>query len=248
MIHLRDKNIVVTGGSGLLGRAFVKGIAEAGAVAISADIAKSDALADFIQLTCDITDPASVKSTLTHIQTEYGPIHGWINNAYPRTPDWGKQNFEEESMKSWAKNVDLHLNSYTQTAQQVLSIMKAQGFGSFINISSIYGILGPDFTIYEGTKMNNPSAYAAIKGGLVNLTRYLAAYFGPNNVRVNAISPGGIWDHQPQSFVDAYEKKTPLKRMGKPDDIVPAAVFLLSDGASYISGHNLVVDGGWSVV
>jgi len=126
--------------------------------------------------------------------------------------------------------------------------MKKQGFGSLINMSSIYGLVGPDFTIYEGTDMTMPAAYAAIKGGLNNLTRYLASYYGVSQVRINTVSPGGILDNQPKSFVDNYNKKVPLKRMGNPKDIVSAVYYLLSDEANYVTGHNLVVDGGWSII
>ena len=126
--------------------------------------------------------------------------------------------------------------------------MKKQGFGSLINMSSIYGLVGPDFTIYEGTDMTMPAAYAAIKGGLNNLTRYLASYYGVSQIRINTVSPGGILDNQPKSFIDNYNKKVPLKRMGSPKDIVSAVYFLLSDESGYITGHNLVVDGGWSII
>jgi NAD(P)-dependent dehydrogenase (short-subunit alcohol dehydrogenase family) len=126
--------------------------------------------------------------------------------------------------------------------------MKKQGFGSLINMSSIYGINGPDFTIYEGTSIGNAVEYSAIKGGLVNLTKYLASYFGASGVRVNCVSPGGIYDNQDPIFVENYNKKVPLKRMGLPEDISPSIAFLLSDESKYITGHNLVVDGGWSIV
>jgi NAD(P)-dependent dehydrogenase (short-subunit alcohol dehydrogenase family) len=126
--------------------------------------------------------------------------------------------------------------------------MKKQQSGSLINMTSIYGINGPDFSIYQGTPMLNEGAYAAIKGGLINLTRYLAAFYGPYNVRVNCVSPGGIFDNQNPVFVRNYENKVPMRRLGNPDDIAPSISFLLSDGARYITGHNLVVDGGWTSI
>jgi NAD(P)-dependent dehydrogenase (short-subunit alcohol dehydrogenase family) len=126
--------------------------------------------------------------------------------------------------------------------------MKIQRFGSLINMSSIYGLIGPDFTVYEGTEMTMPAAYSAIKGGLNNLTRYLASYYGEYQIRVNTVSPGGIFDHQPELFVNNYNNKVPLKRMGQPKDIVAAVFYLLTDEASYVTGHNLVVDGGWSII
>jgi NAD(P)-dependent dehydrogenase (short-subunit alcohol dehydrogenase family) len=126
--------------------------------------------------------------------------------------------------------------------------MKRQGFGSLINMSSIYGLTGPDFTIYEGTQMTTPVAYSAIKGGINNMSRYLASYYGPYQVRVNTVSPGGIFDNQPQQFVENYNKKVPMRRMGSPKDIVAAVHYLLTDEASYVTGHNLVVDGGWTAI
>ena len=126
--------------------------------------------------------------------------------------------------------------------------MIIQGSGSLINMSSIYGLVGPDFTIYEGTDMTMPGAYSAIKGGLNNLTRYLASYFGKYQVRINTVSPGGIFDNQPESFVNNYNKKVPKKRMVDPKDIVSAVQYLLTDEASYVTGHNLVVDGGWTAI
>jgi NAD(P)-dependent dehydrogenase (short-subunit alcohol dehydrogenase family) len=115
-------------------------------------------------------------------------------------------------------------------------------------MSSIYGLVGPDFTVYEGTGMTMPAAYSAIKGGINNLTRYLASYFGSSQIRVNTVSPGGVFDSQNELFVKNYVNKVPMKRMGMPMDVVAAVFFLLTDESSYITGHNLVVDGGWSAI
>lgn len=244
---LKNKIVVVTGGKGLLGTSLIKDLKTNGAECISADIHCQKNL-NGGEYTCDITDESSVKEMIDAVVNRHKKIDGWINNAYPRTADWGKLSFSEESLVNWQKNIDMHLCGYALCCQLALNQMKQQGFGSLINMSSIYGILGPDFTVYEGTTMNNPSAYAAIKGGIVNLTRYLASYYGKSNVRVNCISPGGIFDNQNPIFVEQYNKKTPLGRMGNPADIAPSASFLLSDGAAYITGQNLVIDGGWSIV
>jgi NAD(P)-dependent dehydrogenase (short-subunit alcohol dehydrogenase family) len=245
MFSIKDKIIVVTGGAGLLGKQMVSTLTEHGARVVAADIyfkAKSDD--NFIM---DITDENSVKDGVKAIVKKYGRIDGWVNNAYPRTNDWGNK-FEDISPESWRKNVDMHLNGYFICCQIVLEQMKKQGFGSLINMSSIYGLVGPDFTVYEGTEMTMPAAYSAIKGGLNNFTRYLASYYGTYQVRVNTVSPGGIFDNQPESFVSNYNKKVPMKRMGAPKDIVSAVYFLLTDDSSYVTGHNLVVDGGWSAI
>lgn len=170
-----------------------------------------------------------------------------INNAYPRTDDWGLK-FEDIPPSSWRANVDLHMNGYCLCCQKAAEQMKKQGAGSIINIGSIYGIVGPDFSIYEGTSMTMPAAYAVIKGGIIQFTRYLASYYGASGVRVNSISPGGVFDGQDSAFVEKYSAKVPLGRMAEPDDISGAVLFLASDASKYITGHNLVVDGGWSVV
>ena len=245
MFSIKDKVIVVTGGNGLLGKEMVSTFRENGAIAISLDIyfdkqGQDDYLAD-------ITNDESVKSVIKSIIEKYNKIDGWVNNAYPRTKDWGNK-FEDILVESWRKNVDMHLNGYFICCQIILKQMKIQGFGSLINMSSIYGLVGPDFTIYSGTEMTMPAAYAAIKGGLNNLSRYLASYYGEFKIRINTVSPGGIFDNQPESFVNNYNNKVPLKRMGSPKDIVSSVYYLLTDESSYITGHNLVVDGGWSAV
>lgn len=246
MINLENKVIVVTGGSGYLGKEFIASINQSGGIGINADLNCPKDLENKVY-NLDIT---SVKSTTELIKTlvnHYGTIDGWVNNAYPRTEDWGTK-FEAIPIESWRSNIDMHLNGYFNCCQQVLEQMKRQNLGSLVNISSIYGVVGPDFSVYQGTNMTMPAAYAAIKGGLNNLTRYLASYYGTYNIRVNSISPGGIWNNQPIPFVNAYNNRVPLKRMGTPEDIAPSVVFLLSDAASYITGQNLIIDGGLTCI
>ena len=245
-MNLSNKVIVVTGGSGLLGNSFMEAIKQAGGIAINADISVNTDISNGCHH-CDITSEASIDTMIENILNAYGRIDGWVNNAYPRTTDWGNKP-EDVLLESWKKNIDMHLTGYFLCCQKILALMKKQTFGSVINMSSIYGVVGPDFTVYEGTEITNPIGYAAIKGGIVNLSRYLAAYYGQYNCRVNCISPGGILDNQNSIFVDNYNKKVPLKRMGTPADIAPSVIFLLSDGASYITGHNLIVDGGWTAI
>lgn len=244
---LKNKIIVVTGGKGLLGRSFMQHIISQNGIAIAFDkVEKTNLAAGDVY--CDITDTNSIKAAIDIVVEKYGRVDGWVNNAYPRTSDWGKQQFDVESMDSFQQNVEWHMGGYIKCCQSVLNLMKEQGFGSLINMASIYGVVGPDFGIYENTNICNPAAYAAIKGGLINFTRYLAAFYGPYNVRVNSVSPGGIFDNQHPEFVKNYEDKVPLKRMGNPEDISPAVSFLLSDGAAYVTGHNLIVDGGWTAI
>lgn len=246
MGKLENKIIFLTGGSGLLGNAILKRLNSEGAKVINADISvPTSGGLETLQL--DITEEKSVKEGIRQVIEKYGKIDGLINNAYPRTKDWGLK-FEHIPFESWRKNIDFQLNSYFLVSQTVAEHMKASGGGSIINMSSIYGVVGPDFSVYSGTEMTMPAAYSAIKGALVNLTRYMASYFGPHKIRVNCLSPGGVFDHQPEQFVQNYEKKVPLRRMARPEDIAPSAVFLLSEEASYITGQNLIVDGGWTCI
>ncbi len=252
-----NKIAVVTGGAGLIGKSLCEGLAQAGATILVADISIENAETITSVLLdkgyqahaakLDITNENSIGECIGSIVAKHKKIDIWVNSAYPKTPDWGKK-FEDIPAESWRKNIDMHLNGYCFCCQKVAACMKQQGFGSIINIASIYGIIAPDFSLYEGTSMTSPAAYSVIKGGIVNFTKYLASYFGPFGVRVNSISPGGVFDNQVDSFVDRYTQKTPLRRMATPDDIVGAAVFFGSDSSAYITGHNLVVDGGISIV
>lgn len=246
MDKLNGKVIVITGGNGLIGKAILDYVCKEAAIVINLEINVTDDLDNGL-LYCDVTNELSVDSVIDKITTKYKRIDGWVNNAYPRTSDWGNK-FENILAESWKKNVDDQLNSVFICCQRVLRVMKKQQSGSIVNISSIYGVVGPDFGVYEGTDMTMPAAYSAIKGGLVNFSRYLASYYGPDGVRINCVSPGGIFDNQNAMFVKQYEQKVPMRRMGSPKDIAPAVGFLLSDDAAYITGHNLMVDGGWTII
>ena len=245
MNKLGNKIVVVTGGSGLLGRSIITDLKSKGAIAINAEINADDG--HEYQVYCDVTDEKSIEECIAIILAKYGRIDGWVNNAYPRTADWGNK-FEDIPAESWRRNVDSQLNSVFLCSKAVLEVMKRQSSGSLVNVSSIYGSVGPDFSVYDGTAMTMPAAYSAIKGGVLNFSRYLASYFGPFGVRVNCISPGGIFDHQTERFVTQYEQKVPMKRMGTPADIAGPVSFLISDESGYITGHNLMVDGGWTAI
>ena len=243
---LKDKVIVVTGGSGLIGKEIVSNIKTKGGIAINADISVETNLETGL-LKLDITNDTSVYKGIEAVVEYFGRIDGLVNNAYPRTKDWGTK-FENVDPNSWRKNVDLQLNSYFVISQKVLKQMALQRFGSIVNIASIYGVVGNDFTLYEEYGGTSPAAYSAIKGGLINFTRYLASYYGRHGIRVNCVSPGGIFDNQHPSFVKRYEAKVPIGRLGYPDDISPVVSFLLSEEAKYIIGQNLIVDGGWTCI
>lgn len=253
LFDLTGKTAVVTGGAGLLGSAFVETLAQHGAKVYVAEIKGNmgkgfkNQINGFINvLHLDISRPNSIEHCIRKVLRESGSIDIWVNNAYPRTKDWNLK-FEKIPASSWRKNVDAHLNGYCLSCQKVAEIMKRQKSGVIINIASIYGVSGPDFSVYDGTSMTMPAAYSAIKGGIINFTRYLASYYGKYGIRVNSISPGGVLNSQPKKFIKNYCRKTPLKRMANPSDIVGALIFLASPASAYVTGHNLVVDGGFTV-
>lgn len=243
---MNKQNIIVTGGSGLIGKAIVKKLVEKQFHVFNLDLNESESHRDVTFISCDLTQTADVDRIISDFRSQPIKIHGLVNNAYPRTKDWGKS-FEEIPMESWRKNVDMQLNAVFYLTQQLMSFLK-ETKGSIVNIGSIYGVVGNDLSVYEGTNIVPPAAYSAIKGGITNFSRYLSALYGEHGVRVNTVSPGGIFDHQPEPFVEAYEKKVPLRRMGTPEDIGGPVAFLLSEDAKYITGHNLLVDGGWTSI
>lgn len=253
---LTGQNVIVTGACGLIGREICNSVAEFGGNIVIADIneevgkgfsenLKKKYSVKTLFFPLDINSEASVNELISTMQSKSLSIDGLVNCAYPRNKTYGTI-YEEISLMSWRENIDLHLNGYFNITQKISKIMMNQKSGSIINLSSIYGILGPDFSIYEGTRMTNPAEYSAIKGAIINFTRYLTTYLAKYNIRVNSISPGGIFDNQAQAFVEKYSRKTPLGRMGNPEEIAGGVVFLLSELASFITGHNLVIDGGWS--
>lgn len=252
---LRGKIAFVTGGVGLIGTEVTRALVDVGAKVIILDIDERKAKRLIKNLKnsevefekFDITDLNKIDQSIDNLKSKYKRIDVWINTAYPRTSDWGKR-VEDLSLKSWQKNVDMNLNSYSWISRKVCLIMKEQRKGSLINFGSIYGVVGSNFSIYDGTDLTSPMAYSAIKGGIVNLTRYLASYFGKFNVRVNTICPGGIFNNQNKIFIKNYEKNTPLNRMGQPEEIASAMLFLASDASSYITGITLMVDGGWTAI
>jgi len=244
--RLENKIIIITGGNGLLGKAIIKRLISEGAFCVNFEI-NHETNEDLSNVYCDITDSSSIDKALEIVLKKFNKIDGLVNNAYPRTKDWGNK-FEDIIFESWKQNVDWQLNSYFYLTQKVASQMATQKMGSIINMASIYGVVGADFNVYEGTTMTMPAAYSAIKGALINFTRYVASYFGPQQVRVNTVSPGGIFDNQNEVFVNNYCKKVPMRRLGTPEDIAPTVAFLLSDDSQYITGQNLIVDGGWTAI
>lgn len=245
---LKDKVVILTGAGGLIGRASLKHLTDYGAKVVAVDLNEIESDADLF-LSLDVTHKDDIDKLVKIVLDKYRRIDGLVNLAYPRTKDWGVH-FEEIPLESWQRNVDMQLNTVFYICQQVLEVMKKQQSGSIVNIGSIYGVVGNDFSLYEEYGGTSPAAYSAIKGGVVNFTRYLASYYGKYGIRVNCMSPGGVLDEKNQrsSFIKRYSQRSLLGRLGNPSEMAPAISFLLSEEASFITGHNLMVDGGWTAI
>ena len=255
---LNEKVVIITGGAGLIGQAFVRCIAAHGAIAIVADVSKQagsefvdglkaddpQAKIEFVEV--DITSKESLVKMISCLHDKHGRIDALVNNAYPRNKNYGRK-FEEVAYDDFCQNVSMHLGGYFLTAQQVAGYFKQQGYGSIINMASIYGVVAPRFSIYEHTSMTMPVEYAAIKSAIIHLTKYLAQYLKGSNIRVNCISPGGILDGQPAEFLSRYNSFAASKGMLDVDDLQGALLFLLSDMSKFVNGQNIVVDDGWSL-
>ncbi|WP_456452331.1 oxidoreductase [Hydrogenimonas sp.] len=256
---LNDSVTVITGGAGLLGRAFAKGIAEAGGRAVIADIdAKAarkcaaelgeecGAPERMLAVRMDITDKDSINGALEEILERWGRVDALVNNAYPRNANYGRSFFEVE-YEDFVQNVGLNLGGYFVTSQQFARHFQKQKRGNIVNVASIYGVIAPRFEIYDGTPMTMPVEYAAIKSALIHLTRYMAKYLGGSGIRVNALSPGGIFDNQPEAFVEAYNRHCASRGMLAPEEVAGTLVYLLSDLSRHVTGQNIVVDDGFTL-
>jgi len=256
--NLKDKVIVVTGGAGLIGLSFVEAIINEGGIAIIADVdsnlgclAKKDLSLkldtkniDFVEL--DVTSKISLIASIKFLDKKYGKIDALVNNAYPRNANYGRH-FFDVGYTDFIENTGLNLGGYFLTSQQYAKYFSKQGYGNMVNISSIYGVATPKFEIYENTSMTVPVEYSAIKSGQIHLTKYMAKYFKGMNIRVNALSPGGVLDNQPELFLNAYKAKCSNKGMLDKDDLNGTLIYLLSDLSQYVNGQNIIIDDGFTL-
>ena len=251
---VKDKVIIVTGGAGLLGKTFCQAIADNGGIAVVAeyDIAIANKLCASLENThivpaqIDITNKASIEALIVHVSEKYGKIDALVNSAYPRNKNYGKHLFEV-AYTDFCENVGMNLGGYFLTSQQFAKYFEKQGYGNIINLASIYGVIAPRFEVYDNTPMTTPVEYAAIKSGLIHLTKYMAKYFKGKNIRVNAISLGGIEDKQPESFLKAYKEFCLNKGMLDAKEIAGTVLYLLSDLSEFVNGQNIVVDDGFTL-
>ena len=260
MFSLDNKTAIITGGAGILGQHFCKSLNEHGANVVIADINFEAAqnLAEEIgekahAVELDLTSEKSVKNLLKETLDKFGSVEILHNNAATKSKDFKKffDKPEDFSMDIWREIEAVNLDGMFLCAREIGGHMAQNGGGSIVQTASIYGIMGADNRIYEGseymgTAINTPPVYAATKAGVVGLTKYLACYWGKKNVRVNTLTPGGVESGQNETFKQKYSARVPMNRMAKPQEMCGALVFLASDASSYITGQNIIVDGGLS--
>ncbi len=263
--QLNEKVAIVTGGAGLLGSNFCKGLAGAGA-----DLAIVDLNIDYaIELAqgiskqfnvkafgykCDVSSASNVKDTVSEVVRDFGKVDILINNAATKSDNLEAffSSFEEYQLEQWQKIMSVDIDGMFLMAQAIGKQMKIQkSGGSITQISSIYGIMAPDQriydgAIYEGRAINSPAAYSVAKAGVIGLSKYLATYWATEGIRVNSITPGGVESGQNELFKSNYSNRVPMGRMAQANEMVGAVLYLSSDASSYVTGQNIVVDGGLS--
>ena len=260
LMSLHGRRALITGANGEIGKRMAATIAELGGDLVLVDRpgTEYEALLDTLQsfsdvkvtcVDCDLEDGSARAELILDLSKQEDKLSILINNAaFVGSSDlkgWTTE-FQAQSIETWRRALEVNLTASFDLSKGLTSMLKQSKHGSIINVASIYGISGPDYSLYTGTQMGQSAAYAASKGGLIQLTRWLATTLAPD-IRVNSISPGGVFRNQPEVFVRRYEARTPLKRMAVEEDIKGATAFLASDLSAYVTGQNLLVDGGWTV-
>ena len=248
--NFKDSLVYVIGGSGLIGQSIVKNFLELNAKVIVLDLKNKKSNSRLIYESFNVSNFFLIEKNLKKIIKRNGVPNIIVNSSYPRTNDWQNNSYTKVKIKSFDKNVQIHMNSFVWISRFFANLMVKKKIKncSIVNLASIYGFLGQDSFLYKNIRMSESITYPVIKGGIINSTRSMAAYYGKYKIRINTVSPGGVFDNQNKIFVKRYLQKTPLKRMAKPDDISNAVIFLASDLSSYITGTNLIVDGGFSII
>ncbi|MCJ8007612.1 SDR family oxidoreductase [Lederbergia wuyishanensis] len=261
--RLEGKTAIVTGGAGILGHHFCTGLADAGAnvAVVDINLQKAQKTALFIEenymthavaFQCDVSSEESVITMVQNVKKEFGTIDVLHNNAAGKSNNLDKffADFEEFELDQWKEIMGINLDGMFLVAKHVGQVIKEQGTGgSIIQTSSIYGVMAPDQRIYEGSnylgrQINTPAIYSASKAGVIGLTKYLATYWAKDKIRVNAITPGGVESGQNDTFKNNYRNRVPLGRMAQPEEMVGALIYLASDASSYVTGQNIIIDGG----
>lgn len=264
--NLEGKSCIITGGAGILGQHFCRGVARAGAgvAVVDIELEKAVGLAEVIRdqfgtkavgVYCDVSNPASVNEMVTSVCDVFGKIDLLHNNAASKSENLDAffAPFENYCLDEWRKVMSVNIDGMFLVAQAVGRQMIQQGKGgSIVQTASIYGIVAPDQRIYEGSiylgrQINTPAVYSASKAAVIGLSQYLATYWAGRGIRVNTLTPGGVESGQNLEFKRRYAARIPLGRMAEPTEMVGALIYLLSDASSYVTGQNIIVDGGLSV-
>jgi NAD(P)-dependent dehydrogenase (short-subunit alcohol dehydrogenase family) len=263
LFDLNNKTAIVTGAIGLIGKEHCKALSEAGANVVVADLDEMECQkfsktlsTESMGISLDVTNPDSIKDLRDIVLEKFGHIDILVNNAAindmfenPKAAS-EQSKLENYPLELWQKSIDVNLTGVFLCSQILGTVMAEQKSGSIINIGSTYGITAPDQSLYikeNGSQsFYKPPAYSATKGAVIMFTKYLASYWGHKGVRVNTLSPGGVENSQDQFFIQKYSTKTPLGRMAQPGDYKGALIFLASDASTYMTGANLIVDGGWT--
>jgi NAD(P)-dependent dehydrogenase (short-subunit alcohol dehydrogenase family) len=260
LMDMRGHRALITGATGNLGQVIAESLAEVGADLILLDKPESNLIemkkklinawnVKVISMACDLECEGERNAMVANVKSDGQGLSCLINNAAfvgsSNLQGWVTR-FEDQTIQTWRRAFEVNLTAAFHLCQSFAPELKTSSNGSIINIASIYGEFGPDWRLYEGTVMGNPAAYSASKGGLLQLTRWLATTLAPH-VRVNAISPGGIYRSQPEEFVGRYVAKTPLGRMATVDDFRGAIAYLATKMSAHVTGHTLNVDGGWGI-
>ena len=263
---MTGKTAIITGAAGLLGKQFCLALAQVGANVVMADLEKKPVLENEVEfremglnalaLEVDVSDPDSTKSMVERALTVFGSVDVLVNSAAldPKFDSagvsaQGANAFESFSLDAWRQALDVNLTGMFLSSQAAVVPMLKQGQGVIVNICSMYGLVGPDQRLYErpdGTRQFKPVYYSTTKAGVLGFTRYLATYYAGKNIRVNALTPGGVFNDHDEIFTAQYSARTVLGRMANLDEMNGAMLFLCSDASSYMTGSNLVVDGGWT--
>lgn len=253
---LTGKVIVISGACGLIGRAFCEAVAQFGGHVVAADIALAKPLefAEQLQMRnnikclgveVEVENKSSVLALKEKVIAEFGRIDGLVT-GHQNKSHLIFEPFESVSEENWDKVVEVNLKGTFLLCQILGSYMAEKGSGSIVNIPSTYSVVAPNQNLYKGTKMGCPAAYSASKGGVDALSQYLASYWASKNVRVNMITPHGVWNNHEDAFEKNFANFSPMQRMSYNHEVAPALIYLLSDAASYVTGNNMLVEGGWT--
>jgi NAD(P)-dependent dehydrogenase (short-subunit alcohol dehydrogenase family) len=255
--ELNDKVIVISGACGLIGRAFCEAAAQFGAIVVCADIEVANPVAfaqslserhqrSMLGFALDVSRKNEVELLRETVLNTYGRIDGLVCGHQNKT-HLKFVPFEQVTEENWDTVVEINLKGTFLLCQVIGSYMAEQGKGSIVNIPSTYSVVAPNQNLYKGTSLGCPAEYSASKGGVDALSRYLASYWASKNVRVNMITPHGVWNNHEEQFEKNFARFSPLERLSFNHEVAPALIYLLSDASSYVTGDNMLVEGGWTV-